>query len=90
MTKMVKVTVEFLSIMQKYSGGKRAIEMEVPAEPLAAVEFIINKLQIPWQDHLEKSTRIFINKELHHVFAEKGKRLEKGDNILFIPISGGG
>jgi molybdopterin converting factor small subunit len=86
----VKVTVRFLTIMQKYSGDKREVEVEVPREPFLAIEHIIKKFRIPWKDHLEKSTRIFINKEYPDIFVEKGKRLEQGDIIVFIPISGGG
>ena len=86
----VKVIVRFLTIMQKYSDGKRDVEFEVPKEPLQATQHIIEIFQIPWKDNLEKSTRIFINKEYANTFIEKGELLAEGDLIIFTPISGGG
>ena len=86
----VKVIVRFLTIMQKYSDGKRDVGFEVPREPLQAMQHIIEIFQIPWKDNLEKSTRIFINKEYANTFIEKGELLTEGDLIIFTPISGGG
>ena len=86
----IKVTVRFLTIMQKYSGDKREVEVDVPSEPHLAVEHIIKRFRIPWKDYLEKSIRIFINKEHGNTFIEKGEPLQEGDVITFIPISGGG
>ncbi len=51
---------------------------------------IIKRFQIPWSGILEKSVRIFINKELFETYIKSGRRLAEGDRISFIPISGGG
>ena len=89
-TDRVSVTVRFVSIMQKYSGNKREVEMELPTDPAQAIHLIINHFQIPWKDNLEKSTRIFINQTLNDPFVDSGKRLKDKDTIAFIPLSGGG
>ena len=86
----VQVKVCFITIMQKYSGREREVEMDLSPEPEQAVELIIERFHIPWTDHLEKFTRIFINQELSQAFIESGKHLKDGDTITFIPISGGG
>jgi molybdopterin converting factor small subunit len=86
----VPVTVRFISIMQKYAGNKREIEMELPTDPAQAVDVIINRFHIPWSDNLEKSTRIFINQQLYSQFVDSGNRLKANDTVAFIPISGGG
>lgn len=86
----VPVTVRFISIMQKYAGNKRELEMELPADPAQAVDIIINRFHIPWSDNLEKSTRIFINQQLYSQFVNSETRLKAEDIIAFIPISGGG
>ena len=86
----VSVTVRFVSIMQKYSGNKRDIQVEVPSDPAQAIDLIINRFQIPWNKNLEKSTRIFINQRLYDQFDDSGQHLKDNDNIAFIPISGGG
>ena len=86
----VQVTVRFITIMKKYSGSKREVEMELPREPDQAVDHIVNRFHIPWKDNLEKYTRIFINGVVHDSFVESGERLKAGDTIAFIPISGGG
>jgi len=64
--------------------------MTVPAEPDAAVNFIIKHFNIPWENQLEKSARIFINRQTADVFIRSRKLLQHGDQIAFIPISGGG
>jgi molybdopterin converting factor small subunit len=86
----VHVKVRFITIMQKYSGRKREIEMDISPEPERAIDRIIDRFHIPWKDNLEKFTRIFINKELSHLFVKSGKRLKDGDTIMFIPMSCGG
>jgi len=86
----VSVTVRFVSIMQKYSGNKREVQVEVSSDPAQAIDLIINRFQIPWKENLEKSTRIFINQRLNDPFDESGHRLTDNDIIAFIPISGGG
>lgn len=86
----VSVTVRFISIMQKYAGNKREVELELPTDPAQAVDVIINRFQIPWKDNLEKSTRIFINQQLYSQFVDSETRLKAKDTIAFIPISGGG
>lgn len=86
----VQVKVCFITIMQKYSGREREVEMDLSPEPEQAIDLIIQRFQIPWTDYLEKFTRIFINKELSQVFIESGKHLKDGDTITFIPICGGG
>ena len=89
-TDCVSITVRFVSIMQKYSGNKREVQVEVPTDPVQAIHLIINRFQIPWKDNLEKSTRIFINQTLNDPFVDRGQRLKDKDTIAFIPISGGG
>ncbi len=89
-TTRLSITVIFVSIMQKYSGNKRNVEMKLPVDPAQAIDFIISHFQIPWKDDLEKRTRIFINQMLSDQFVESGKRLKDGDALAFIPISGGG
>jgi molybdopterin converting factor small subunit len=89
-TEYVSITVRFVSIMQKYSGNKREIQMELPADPARAIDLIISHFQIPWKDNLEKSTRIFINQMLNDPFVDSGKRLKDNDIIALIPLSGGG
>lgn len=86
----VSVTVRFVSIMQKYSGNQREVQVEVPTDRTQAIDLIISRFQIPWKDNLEKSTRIFINQRLNDPFDGSGQRLKDNDNIAFIPISGGG
>jgi molybdopterin converting factor small subunit len=86
----VQVKVRFITIMQKYSGRKREVEMDLSPEPERAIDRIIDRFHIPWADHLEKFTRIFINKELSHLFVKSGKQLKDGDTIMFIPMSSGG
>jgi molybdopterin converting factor small subunit len=86
----VKVKVCFITIMQKYSGREREVEMDLSPDPEWAIDLIIQRFHIPWTDHLEKFIRIFINRELSQAFIESGKHLKDGDTIAFIPISGGG
>lgn len=64
--------------------------MEVPRDPHQAINFIIDRFHIPWKDHLEKSSRIFINKNFSEAFIKSGELLNPDDTIAFIPISGGG
>ncbi len=85
----IEVQIRFVSIMQRYSG-ERDFKLKVPPDPAAACDFIIQHYNIPWKDKLEKSTRIFINKQLAQVFIKSGKNLQEGDSLVFIPISGGG
>jgi len=86
---MVEVQVRFITRMQRYSG-QREIRMELPSDPNQAIDTIIAKFHIPWEDNLEKSTRIFINKKFSVSFIKSGELLKKDDVIAFIPISGGG
>ncbi len=86
----VPVKVKFITILQKYTGNQRDVEMELPADPGQAIEHIIDRFQIPWKGNLEKYVRIFINRTLSHEFIQSGKRLNPGDTIVFIPFSGGG
>lgn len=88
-SEIVSVTIRFITLMQRYTG-QREIRMEVPTNPDHALKTIIKKFQIPWNENLEKSTRIFINKELSDSFIKSGKFLNTNDVIAFIPISGGG
>ena len=71
------------------SGGQRGA-LRLPADPQMAVDRVIERFQIPWLGALEKSVRIFINKELLEAYKKSGRRLAKGDKLSFIPISGGG
>ncbi len=87
----VHITVRFLTIMQRYSGvGKREVQMLLPPEPTQAVQHIIERFQIPWEDNLEQYVRVFINGLVYESYVESGERLESGDTIAFIPSSGGG
>lgn len=86
----VSVTVKFVSLMQRYSGNKREIEMDLPSDPVRAINTIIARYQIPWEKNLEKIVRIFINQTVYDLFVESGKNLKDKDTIAFIPISGGG
>lgn len=85
----VLILVRFITVMQQYSG-QRELEMRLPADPQMAVDRVIERFQIPWLGALEKSVRIFINKELLEAYKKSGRRLAKGDKLSFIPISGGG
>ncbi len=85
----VPVTVRFISILKEYSGG-REIEMDLPRDPATAIDIIVDRFQMPWKDQLEKSSRIFINKELSDVYIQNGGLLDARAVIAFIPISGGG
>jgi len=75
--------------MQQYSG-QRELEMRLPDDPQEAIDMIIKRFQIPWSGVLEKSVRIFINKDLLESLKKSGRKLAEGDRISFIPISGGG
>lgn len=86
----VVIIVRFVSIMQQYSGNRREVTMRVPSEASLAITTIIDHFKIPWNDKLEKSTRIFINQNLYNPNFDKGIRLKAKDTIIFIPISGGG
>jgi hypothetical protein len=85
----VSVTVRFITLMQKYSG-QREFRMDLPSDPGLAIESIIAHFDIPWKDHLEKRTRVFINKQFAESFIKRGEKLKIDDLIAFIPISGGG
>lgn len=85
----LSILVRFITLMQQYSGH-RELEMRLPDDPQEAVDIIIQRFQIPWSGVLEKSVRIFINKELFETFKSSGRKLAEGDRISFIPISGGG
>lgn len=86
---VVLICVRFITVMQRYSG-QRELEMPLPADPQEAIDMIIERFQIPWPGTLEKSVRIFINKELFETYTKSGRRLAEGDRISFVPISGGG
>lgn len=81
--------MRFITLMQRYSG-QRNMDLDLPLDPQAAIDTVIARFQIPWKDNLEKSARIFINREFAHTFIDSGKKLQDGDTISFIPISGGG
>jgi len=84
----VEVTVKFITIMQKFSHQKKIV-MSLPPEPEKTLQVIINKFDIPWKGKLEKSVRIFVRGQHWESFVEKKKSLKDGDEIAFIPISGG-
>jgi len=85
----VSILVRFITVMQQYSG-QRELEMRLPDDPQEAIDMIIKRFQIPWSGVLEKSVRIFINKDLLESLKKSGRKLAEGDRISFIPISGGG
>jgi len=87
--KKVNVQVRFITLIQSYSG-KREIRMELPPDPHIAVQSVIETFDIPWKGKLEKSCRIFINKQPFEAFVRDKTVLKTGDLIAFIPISGGG
>jgi molybdopterin converting factor small subunit len=89
MSETVRVRVRFITVLQRYSGA-REVELGLPRDPRAAVEAVVAKYGMPWTDNLEKSTRVFINKELAEVVYERGRKLEEDDLVVFVPISGGG
>lgn len=66
------------------------MDLELPQDPEKAIQTIIERFAIPWEGQLDKSARIFINKEFAESFIKDGKKLKSGDQISFIPISGGG
>lgn len=83
------IRVRFITVMQRYSGQKE-LDMSLPEDPEEAVAMIVRQFRIPWAGRLEKSVRVFINKELLEVFAASGRKLAEGDRISFIPMSDGG
>jgi|GEM_PF-777149 len=83
------VTVRFITIMQRYSE-RREVQMDVPSDPCQALALIIEQFRIPWRNKLEKSTRIFINRQFYEKFIANRQKLKAGDIIAFIPMSGGG
>lgn len=85
----VSIRVRFITVMQRYSG-QRELDMRLPADPQEAIDTIIERFRIPWPGLLEKSVRIFINKELFETFLKSDRKLVEGDRVSFIPISGGG
>ena len=86
----VHIRIKFISILQKYSGQRKEVELDLPQDAAQAVDFIIKDFQIPWEGNLERFVRVFINRELLQDFVKAGKQLSLGDTIAFIPISGGG
>jgi molybdopterin converting factor small subunit len=89
MNNTVKVRVRFITVLQRYSGA-REVDLELPRDPRKAIAAIITKYGMPWADKLEKSTRIFINKEIAESYLDSGRLLEENDVLVFVPISGGG
>ena len=85
----VSIRVRFVTIMQRYSGHRELV-VHLPTDPQEAIDVLIKRFQIPWTGTLEKSVRIFINKELLETFTKSGRPLSEGDWISFIPLSGGG
>lgn len=85
----VSITVRFITLMQRYSG-QREMRIDLPSNPSQAINTIIKQLHIPWKDNLEKSTRIFINKQFSESYIKNKEKLKTDDVIAFIPISGGG
>ena len=51
------VHLRFITLMQRYSG-KRDMDLDLPTDPEAAIAAVIERFNIPWKDHLEKSARI--------------------------------
>jgi len=87
----VRVTVRFITIMQKYSSkGRREVEMELPTLADQAIDLIIERCEIPWRDNLEKQVRIFIEGLAYDAFLATEQSLKDGDTISFIPVSCGG
>ena len=76
--------------MQKYSDGKKEVEMLLPPDASQALDIIIEELAIPWKEKLSPFVRVFVNKSLLKDKVERGEKLQDGDMISFIPMSGGG
>jgi molybdopterin converting factor small subunit len=85
----VKVRVRFVSLIQRHTGVRR-VDMELPAEPEKALKMVINRYRIPWAGDLERSCRIFINRQPVERLIKTGALLQEGDVISFIPILAGG
>jgi molybdopterin converting factor small subunit len=85
----VPVRVRFVTIMQRYSG-QRELVMPLPEDPREAVDALVRRFEIPWAGALEKSVRIFVNKELLEAHVKSGRPLREGDRISFVPLSDGG
>ena len=88
--KNVRIKVRFLGILQKYSDERREVEIDLSSDPETAVEQIKKRFELPWENNLEKITRIFINNQHLSSFIKKGELLNNGDIIAFIQLSGGG
>lgn len=86
----IKVKLRFINIMQRYSDGKKEVEMLLPPDANQALEIIIEELGIPWKEKLNPFVRVFVNKSLLKDKVERGEKLQDGDLISFIPMSGGG
>jgi len=89
MSSPVKVGVRFVSLVQRHTGLRR-VEMELPAEPEKALKVVIDRYRIPWAGDLERSCRIFVNRQPVERLIKTGKLLQEGDVISFIPILAGG
>lgn len=85
----VPVNVRFVTVMQRYSG-QRELVIPLPADPREAVEALVRRFEIPWAGALEKSVRIFVNKEPLEEHVKRGRPLREGDWISFVPLSDGG
>ena len=87
--RLVPVHVRFVTIMQRYSGCREMV-MSLPPDPREAIDVLVQRFRIPWAGTLEKSVRIFINRELLETFLKSGRPLKEGDRISFVPLSDGG
>ena len=85
----VRIQVRFLSLFERHSGVPQA-QLDVPADPDLDLREIISRFRIPWENELETTSRIFINKQLSSRFLREGKILNEGDVISFVPLVGGG
>lgn len=85
----VPVRVRFVTIMQRYSG-QRELVIPLPEDPREAVDALVRRFEIPWAGALEKSVRIFVNKEPLEAYMKSGRPLCEGDRISFVPLSDGG
>jgi molybdopterin converting factor small subunit len=85
----VGIQVRFLSLFERHSGVPHAW-LEVPRDPNLALREIFSRYRIPWENELERTSRIFINKQLSSRFIRERKNLSEGDVISFVPMVGGG
>ena len=85
----VRINVEFLTLMKKYSKIDE-IEIMVPNDLSRALDYIIDRFNIPWKGNLEKHGAILINGRHYQSLLKDGADLSEGSTIVFVPLLTGG